>query len=197
MTDDTSRPVSRRGVLRTLGAGGAVAVGATGLGAAQSGGADYTARMVVPGAEEFTDDYAGLFVYVEAQSESELTAEDVSGCEFENWSPDGLDSFTGRLVDQIDDDHRDIPTQIFTTADSGIEAGALYVVNRAIPCPDAYVGLEVEQIRTENLDQGTNEDPETAAGTTGGDGPGFGVAGALAGVGGLAGLARVLRDGEE
>ena len=197
MTDDTSRPVSRRGVLRTLGAGGAVAVGATGLAAAQSGGADYTARMVIPEAGDFTDDYAGLFVYVEAQSEGELDAEDVADCEFDNWSPEGLDSFTGRLVDQIEGDSKDIPTQIFTTADSGVEAGSLYVISLVHNCPGSYVGFDAEQIRSENLDQGTNEDPATAAGTTGGDGPGFGVAGTLAGVGGLAGLARALRtDGE-
>jgi hypothetical protein len=193
MTDETSG-TSRRRVLRALGASGVAAVGTAGFAAGQ---ADYTARLIIPAAEEFTDDYTGIFVYVEAQSEGELDADDVAGCEFDNWSPDGLDSFTGRLVDQIEDDSKDVPTQIFTTADSGVEAGALYVINRSFPCPDGYVGLEVEQIRTENLDQGTNEDPETAAGTTGGDGPGFGVAGALAGVGGLAGLARVLRDGEE
>jgi hypothetical protein len=195
VTDDTSG-TSRRRVLRALGASGVAAVGVAGFAAGQTG---YTARMVIPEAEAFTDDYTGLFVYVEAQSEGELDAQDVAGCEFDDWSPDALDSFTGRLVDQIGDDHRDIPAQVFTTADSGVEAGSLYVVNRSFPCPEGYVGLEVEQIRTENLDQGTNEEPgpETATSTTDGGGPGFGLAGAVAGVGGLAGLARALGDGED
>ena len=198
MTDD-SPGTSRRRVLRALGASGAAAVGTAGIGAAQSGNTDYTARMVVPQAEDFTDNYTGVFVFVEQQSTAELDAQEIANCEFDGtWSPEELEAFNGRLVDQIEDDHKDIPTQIYTKADSGVSPGALYVINRTYPCPEEYIGLETEQIRSEDLPQNGSELTGTATETTNGGGPGFGVAGAVAGVGGLAGLVRLLRsDGEE
>ena len=198
MTDDTSPTVSRRRVLRALGASGAAAVGAAGIGAAQSDGTDYTAHMVIPQAEEFTDNYTGVFVFVEQQSTAELDAQEIANCDFDaTWSPEELEAFNGRLVDQIENDHKDIPTQIYTKADSGVSPGALYVINRTYTCPEAYIGLGVEQIRSDDLPQNGTNGGETVTETTDGGGPGFGVAGAIAGVGGLAGLARALRNGEE
>ena len=182
-------------------------MGTAGVAAAQSG-KDYTVHMIVAGSEDFANDYTGLFVFVEQQSTFELDAAVIDGCDFDaTWDPEELNAFNGRLVDQIEGDAKHIATQIFTKADSSIEEGALYVINRTYSCPDDYVGLGVNEIRSEDLatETGTPEpdvtpitEDVTGTETTDGDGPGFGVAGAVAGVGGLAGLARLLRsDGEE
>ena len=87
--------------------------------------------------------------------------------------------------------------RISRPADADVSAGSLFVINRQFDCPEGYVGLGLEQIGAAVDVDTSTPTPEDASPTDGGSasGPGFGVAGALAGVGGLAGLAKYLKNG--
>lgn len=181
----------RRAVLAAAGTAAATAV-------APTAAARYTTRMVVPPARSFVGEegYSGYFLHVGSESTGELEADSLSGCGFGDWPPDDLAYFNGRLIDRIDQDAREIETQIYVPATAGISPGTLWVVNREVTCPDEYVGLSVEQIGaavvvgSSDADEGGGTTSASDSPTDGG-GPGFGPLAALAGVAaGVAGYAR-------
>ena len=182
-------------------AGTATAVGTGGLAAVPTADAQaqVTLYAVVSAAEEFADDYAGLFVHVGELSTGELRVEAVEGCDIEGWPPDGFQAYNGSLIDKEGDDPvTSVPAEVYVPVGRDVATGSLFVVNRQHDCPEGYVGLELEQIGASTLDvstatRGTATPQPTATDGDSAAGPGFGVAGALAGVGGLAGLAGLLR----
>jgi hypothetical protein len=200
MTEDSRSDVSRRGFLRTVGvAGVAGGLGAGALASVPTAEAQYTVTALVARAEEFTDDYAGLFVHVGGESTGELRVEDVDDCAIEGWPPEDLSARDGSLIDRKgDDEEESIPAHVYLPADADVSTGSLFVINRSLDCPEGYVGLELEAIGAA-VDVDTSTATPEDGSSTGGSaaGPGFGVAGALAGVGGLAGLARYLRNERE
>ncbi len=199
MTEDSRSSVSRRGFLRAVGAAGvAGGLGVGALASVPTAEAQYTVNAVVAEAEGFTDDYAGLFVHVGEESTGELRVEDVDGCAIEGWPPEELSARDGSLIDRKGDDEAEsIPAHVYLIADSAVSTGSLFVIDRALDCPEEYVGLELEAIGAAVAVDTSTPAPEGGSPTGGGpaSGPGFGVVGALAGVGGFAGLAGLLRSG--
>jgi hypothetical protein len=176
---------------------GAATLGVASVGSASAQDTAYTVQAVVSDAEEFAEDYLGLFVHVGPEGSAQLDASEVDSCSFESWNPEELTVHNGRLIDQGDEDMRDVPTKVYVSSEATIEQGTLFVVNRQYECSGAYVGLELEQVGaalglTEtpgdgNADAGTGSTGESSQGS----GPGFGVlAGAAGVVGGLLALAR-------
>lgn len=186
---------SRRSVLAAM--GGVATVGSTAL--APRVAAQITRQLVIPAAEEFAEDegYLGYFVHVgDEAADDDVNPEDVDGCEFADWPPDGIQTYNGTLIDRIQEDHRQVPTQVFAATNADIETGSLWVVNRKMTCPDHYVGLEVEQVGAAfgNVSEDTGT-PGTDANPIGQ--PGFGPVATVAGlVTGAAGLARWAQDDE-
>lgn len=201
MTSDSRPRTTRRGVLRSIGAVGAA--GAGGLAVVPTAGAQITINAVISAAEEFADDYAGLFVHVGELSTGELQVEAVEDCDIDGWPPDGFEAYNGSLIDKKGDDPvTSIPAEVYVPVGWDVSTGSLFVVNRQHDCPEGYVGLELEQIGASSVEistatQGTATPEPTASDGGSASGPGFGVAGTLAGVGGLAGLTRLLRGDRE
>lgn len=190
MSDDWSR----RSVLAA--AGGVATVGASAL--APTASAQLTRRMVIPTEDEFVGDegYRGYFVHVGEDSPDTVDPQDFAGCEFSDWPPDGIQNYNGKLIDRIEEDHRQTPTHFFAAKNADIETGTLWVINRVTNCPDGHVGIEVEQVGAAfgNVSEDTGT-PGTGANPIGQ--PGFGAPAAVAGVlAGAAGVARWAVDDE-
>jgi hypothetical protein len=206
MTEDSRSGVTRRGFIRAVGAAGvAGGLGVGALASVPTAEAQYTVTAVVAEAEAFTDDYAGLFVHVGGESTGELAVEDVDDCAISGWPPEDLSARDGSLIDRKGDDEvGSVPVHVYLPAGTDVSTGSLFVVNRALDCPERYVGLELEAIGAAvDVDTSTPAPaPENGSPTGGGSptdggsasGPGFGIAGTLAGVGGLAGVAGYLRS---
>lgn len=178
---------TRRAVLAAAGGASTVAL-------APTASARLTRRMVVPRAKDFagSEGYDGYFVHVGGVSVNSVDPQRLSGCELSNWPPGGIQAFNGTLIDRIEKDHDQVPTQVYTAKSADISRGSLWVVNRVRNCPGDYVGFEVEQVGA--AVGNVSADTETT-GTAGTDAnpigqPGFGliagVAGTLAGAAALA-----------
>lgn len=180
---------SRRGLLTATGTVGAVALTPTAL-------ARYTTRMVIPRVREFDEEgYAGFFLHVGDERDDRLSVDAVEGCEFANWPPEEIAAYDGRLIDRIDESHREVPTQIYVPADRTVETGSLWVVNREISCPEENVGLEAEQLGARI--RGNQSGTETDGGSGPVGQPGFGPLSAVAALfAGGAALARRLDSDE-
>lgn len=164
-------------------------IGATALFPTAS--ARYTTRMVIPSADGFTGDenLVGYFVHVDGDASVGTDPSDVDGCGFESWSPTELVAYDARLLDRLDQEHREKKTKVHVAANAEINTGTLWIVNRQVSCPDRQVGLEVEQIGAAvDLPESETATDVTA---TDGSGPAFGPLAALGGLlAGGAGLAR-------
>lgn len=170
---------TRRGVLTATAAAGAATLVPTASGRT-------TIRGMIPEAEQFGGDYQGLFVHVSEAGDAELDASRARACDF-GWNPDKLESYAGKLIDKQAQSHEEVPTKLYVAGDRDLKPGSLWVVEKQHSCPDAYVGLELEQVGAEIVRSKRQVDES---------GPGFGPLAALAGVG--AGLyAKYRRDGRD
>ncbi|WP_255198158.1 hypothetical protein [Halorarius litoreus] len=177
---------SRRSVLAATGAVGAAALVPT-------ASARYTTRMVIPSADGFTgdEDLVGYFVHLGSTTDVSTDPADVDGCGFENWSPTDLSAFDGRLLDRLDEDHRETEMTVHVAGDAEVDTGTLWIINGTVECPDGQVGLEVEQVGASVPVSTAESTPSSAIG------PGFGPLAAVGGLlAGVAALARRHRSGE-
>lgn len=155
--------------------------------------------MVIPAAEDFAGDegYTGYFVHVGDESETDdVGPNDVAGCEFPDWPPEGIQAFNGTLLDRIQEDHRQVPTKVYAAKRATVSTGSLWVINRIRNCPGEHVGLEVEQVGA--AFGNVSEDATSTETSTNPIGqPGFGpVAGVAATLTGAAALVRRLGTDE-
>lgn len=166
---------SRRSVLATAGALGATAL-------APTASARVTTRMVVPSQDGFVGDdgdLVGYFVHLGGDAGVDTDPSDVDGCGFESWSPTELSAYDARLLDRLDQEHRETETKVHVAGNADVDTGTLWIVNRQVSCPDDHVGLEVEQVGAA-VNVSTEESGDSTA--TEGSGPGFGPLAALGGV---------------
>lgn len=190
MSDDWSR----RTVLAA--AGGTATACAVAL--APTASARLTRRMVAPAKEEFVggEGYTGYFLHVGGKSSDGVSAQELSGCEFSDWPPDGIESYDGELIDRIQQDHRQTRTRVFTAKGADVQPGTLWVINRVRNCPDDHVGLEVEQVGAA-FGNVSEDDPNTETDASPIGQPGFGPVATVAGLlAGTAGVARWSADDE-
>lgn len=182
---------SRRGLLTVTGTVGAVALTPTVL-------ARYTVRMVIPRVREFDKEgYTGFFLHVGRERDDRLSVDAVEGCKFANWPPGEIAAYDGRLIDRIDKSHREVPTQIYVSADRTVETGSLWVINREISCPKENVGLEAEQLGASIRGNQSATETETKGGSGPIGQPGFSALSAgTALLAGAAALARRLDTDE-
>jgi hypothetical protein len=170
---------SRRGVLAATAAAGTA--GLTGTAGAQ---ARITTRMIIPEMTGFLagDDYGGYFLHVGEQTTADEGVDEFDDCEFDSWPPASMATFDARLIDRLEDRHREQGTQMFVPSGADVDTGTLWVVNRTITCPGEYVGLEVERIGSGFVVG--NESAGDGATETGPNAPlpGFGPLAALAAV---------------
>lgn len=197
MTDsDGSRSrYSRRQYLAVAGTVGGLALGAGPATAQETATATpspsnrITRRFVIPGIERFEGEYRqDTFVHVLGTTDVTRDWADVKACGFDEWSPEQITAFRMSLIDTLKSDPEPVETAAFvnTSGSADVRPGSLYIINDVHDCPGRYVGLDVEWVSGDVYGLPTDE------GRTGVLGPGFGVAGALAGLvgGGIAYLSR-------
>ncbi|WP_254536645.1 hypothetical protein [Halomarina litorea] len=213
---DIDATLSRRRLLTTTGAGLAGLAAAPGLASAQeqngsndseNGSDDGSLRIQTRGVMPETGrvtadkDYTGFLVHLTARLDS-LDVGDISECSFVNWNPDDTDIFETQLVDRVGQEQETIASTVYVPNGTDLRPGDLLVINSQRECSNAYIGVQMENIRAPNRKRGyvAADSGQTGAegdgGSSGAFGPGFGP---LAAVGGLAGGAYALArrgDGE-
>lgn len=188
---------SRRDVLARGGVAAAVlGAGGVAVGSEPVAGQRITRRAVIPRAEDFTSDgdYTGFFLHIGETSTGDIDTSVIRDCEFTSWSPESTAAYNGTLIDRLEEDHRQVPTETYVNDQSNFEPGTLWVINRQSECPEGYVGLQIEQLGA-RIKQTTETPEETettgTTGASGGGGPGLGPLAALAG--GALGVAELVR----
>jgi hypothetical protein len=154
--------------------------------------------MVLPSVDGFTgdEDLTGYFLHVGGDASVDTDPSDVDGCGFANWSPTDLAAYDARLLDRLDDDHREKQTTVHLAANGEVDTGTLWIVNRQVSCPDDHVGVEVEQVGAAVDVPASETATDSGATATEGSAPGFGLLAALGGlVAGGVGFVRRRGDG--
>ncbi|WP_435348096.1 hypothetical protein [Haloarchaeobius sp. HRN-SO-5] len=129
------------------------------------------------------------------EADREIDPSAVEGCNVVEFSPDETRTYEGIVVDRLRQDPQGYERQILTHArDERLPPGSVFIVSNAEPCSDGYVGVEAEAISDEFAPYGA----ETAQPADPGSGPipGFRLAGAVAALAGVLGLAR-WRSGDD
>lgn len=216
MNDSTDRgtALTRR---RLLAAAGAGSIGlASGFGRAQTttepgDEAQIQQRAIVPRVgQPFQGEYVGQFViFTDPTPDEEVSPAVVGECDFANWSPAETRGYQGLLLDRLTDDPVSTEIPMYTNANKErVPVGTSFVVGRAEPCAEDFLGLELEAVPVEQFepDYDTQANPllEEEPGPTVSpveDGeteapgqPGLGVGAALAGLGGGVLLGRAVGD---
>lgn len=154
-----------------------------------------TRRAVIPRAEDFTtNDYTGFFLHIGDRSTGDIETSVIKDCNFTSWSPGETAAYNGTLINRLEENHRQVPTETFVNSKQNFKPGTLWVITQQLSCPKNYIGLEIEQLGS-RIKQ-TPETPETTetaqtTGASGGGGAGLGLLAALAG--GAAGIAELMR----
>lgn len=191
-TDGTESTLSRRDVLAYGGAAAAAAGGGLALGSDAVEGR-VTRRAVIPRAEDFTNtDYTGFFLHIQGESTGDIDDSVIANCDFANWSPGATTAYNGALINRLEKNHRQVPTELFVNDKDKFSPGTLWVINNQSECPNEYVGVQIEQLGARIVQKSTESPTETPRATaTPGGGPGMGPLAALAG--GVVGVAELLR----
>lgn len=188
---------SRRELLRSIGAAGAVATGAGAVGAQPANAQEQDLRKgaVITTVDEFEDNYTGQ--WVELNEETSAPGDPVEGCDAAEWSAGETQAYTGFLMDRRGGSSPIIELDVLTEAgDPGPEPDTTFIVNEARECENDFVFLDLRVVPIRSV-AGEPAGPEVDDG--GGDGggsnstPGFGVGVAAASLGAAAGI-RAIRD---
>ncbi|WP_313693445.1 PGF-CTERM sorting domain-containing protein [Halorarum halobium] len=190
--------LGRRSFLRGTAGAGAAAVGVGTVGTARAqdgtGTADGEAERATTSAAFAEDaprlgnsDYTGLFVHV-AGVNQDASTRDVSTCPFVE-SDDAVVAYDVTVVDRASEETPQADTLLFAAVDDdSVAFGKLFIVTGQTDCGSDHVQAQLEEVGaatfdTADVDIGGPDVTET-------DSPGFGVAGALAGVLGTGELLR-------
>ncbi|WP_225335725.1 PGF-CTERM sorting domain-containing protein [Halomicrobium urmianum] len=197
------RTPTRRSVLRTCAAGLGLAAGATSVASAQED--DALQDAVIPAQEQqFDQNLVGFWIHIGATVDP-LEASISDRCDFVDWGDDDTLAYDAQLIDKTADPEQSSIT-LYLNQKVDISPGTLFIINENVECESGYMGVRLERVGmdlqdvraaepaspTETVDDGEGGGAE---GPVDGAGPGFGVAGALAGLTGAGWLLRK-RDGE-
>lgn len=190
---------SRRALLRSIAATGALAAGAGTMGIQTAGAQDLKKGAVIPTVEEFEGNYTGQ--WIEVNEETSAPGDPVGGCDAAEWSPDETQAYTGYLMDRRGGSEPIIELTVLSEAgDPGPEPDTTFIVNEATECGNDFVFLDLNVVSIRSV-AGEPAGPEAdgdgdGGGSDGGGGgdstPGFGIAAAAAALAGGA-IARLLR----
>lgn len=181
--------------------------------------AQITTKAVIPDVGgPWAGNYVGQFVvFTDPTPRDDVSPPIVADCDFADWPPDRTRGYQVLLADRLTDEPRGVTVGAFLdAADPRIDVGASFIVDRTHPCPDGFLGLELEAVPVETFVPEreqvehplVGEDPgPTLPGTptpTGDPGvidapgqPGFGVLATVAGALGAAGLRRAVSSDDD
>ncbi|WP_226011314.1 hypothetical protein [Halomicrobium salinisoli] len=199
---DTQTP-TRRSVLRTCAAGIGLAAGATSVASAQEG--DALQDAVIPAQElQFDQELVGFWIHI-GETVDPLEASISDRCDFVDWGDEDTLAYDAQLIDQTAEPEQS-PITLYLNQEVDISPGTLFIINENVECESGYMGVRLERVGMDLQDvraaepaspTGTVDDDGEgggAEGPVGGAGPGFGVAGALAGLTGAGWLLRKRDD---
>ena len=203
----TDRTVTRRRVLQaTAGAVGTAAV--AGEAAAQSGGTETetgtesggqisaTTLGIIPEQQNVQGSVEGFWIHV-GGTVNPVEAGVADNCDLVDWGNDSTLAYDAQLIDRTAEPAQTGVT-LYLPESVEVAPGTLFIVNDRERCESGYVGVELEQL---GMDLNTLVARDASGGgigetstatdtemvdetTTGGSGPGLGIASALAGVAG-------------
>lgn len=202
------RTPTRRTVLRTCAAGLGLAAGATSVASAQEG--DALQDAVIPEQElQFDQELVGFWIHI-GQTVDPLEASISDRCDFVDWGDEDTLAYDAQLIDKTAEPEQS-PITLYLNQEVDISPGTLFIINENVECESGYMGVRLERVGMDLEDvraaepaspTGTVDDDGEGGGQGGGaespadgQGPGFGVAGALASLAGVGWLLRK-RDGE-
>lgn len=160
-----------------------------------------------------TDDEADVETAGDNSVKTDVAAEDVPDCDFQDWPPDTVTRYTVRLVDRKEGDSDARNVRLYVGSDTEIDTGTEQLINTFERCDDEHAGVELEPVeggaggggsgggddagpavQVEDEERPTTGEGPGGGGETPASGPGLGVLGALAGLAGLSGLLARYRD---
>ena len=179
------------------GAGSAFLVGGVGRASATQKEEEVTPPVIVPLVEEFENNYTGQFLTLRSESTDVGDLEAVKdACQELPWPEDEAQQIEGQITDRRSDEAVAVRLPVFIDGRQRPEQDdALYIINRATPCGDEYVTVQLSAVNLRNITGGEAGPTagENGGSTTDGDGTGLGLlAGGVGGVGAV--LTRYLMD---
>ena len=204
MERDCPATLSRRRLLTTAGTLGAgLTVGPAVAGAQENengtgndsadeseDGSRINTRAIMPETDRISSDqdYTGFFLQLTNRLDDTQVA-GVEECDFADWDPGNTDVYETQLVNEIGDDTETLASSVYLPRQTDLRTGDVFVINNQHDCPEeAYIGIQLEQLRAGGIERGYGEVDDGDGGDDGGSsgavGPGFGP---LAAVGGIAG----------
>ncbi|MCT9094976.1 hypothetical protein [Haloarchaeobius sp. HME9146] len=161
-----------------------------------TGGSGIRRQMAFEAPYDDEGDYVGDFLVAADEVTGEVDTSAVDQCGLTDWDPSNTVVYEAVLTTELATDPQGAEVQILTNGEKDhIESGAVFIVSDAETCGNGYVGVDTEAVSDARIPEGSG----TTAAPTADDGqesiPGFELAGTVAGIASLLGLAR-WRDGD-